>query len=415
MRVLWAKSGGMVPLDTGGKTRSFNLLKELARIHEVTLFTFYGRHADDTHAQLERYFSRAICIPMDLPHARGIDEALDYARNFFSLRPYTMAKFCRPEIANALRELVQKHSFDVIVCDFLFCAGVIPWDWPCPKVLFTHNVEEQIWRRHFQVSRNPVWKAVSWREYRTLRLAERHYVNLADHVLTVSESDRNYFATYTDAKRITVVPTGVDVEYYQPGNTIEKPGTLVFTGSMDWLPNEDAITFFAESILPQLQRKTPDAVLRVVGRRPSQRLRALAAENKYIEVTGEVQDVRPHVHESSVYVVPLRIGGGTRIKIFEAMAMGKAIVSTSVGAEGLPVRHNENIVLADSPEVFAREIARLLGDPAERMRIGRAARTLVEKNYSWRSAVGVFDAVFEQVTDNTPMVPTLPTATVPSS
>ena len=405
VKVLWAKSGGLAPADTGGKIRSFNLLKELARAHDVTLFTFYGRHENDAHPQLDKYFSRVVCVPIDLPSARGAGEALDYAGNLFSLRPYTMAKYCRPEVAKALRELLRQETFDVILCDFLFSADVIPWDSPTPKVLFTHNVEEQIWRRTFLVTHNPVWKAVSWREYKTMRAAERHYVNLADHVLAVSENDRDYFATYADAGKITVVPTGVDVEYFRPSAQTEKPDTLVFTGSMDWMPNEDAIVYFSESILPLLQKSTPEIELRVVGRKPSQKLRTLASATKGLVVTGEVPDIRPHVHDASVYVVPLRIGGGTRIKIFEAMAMGKAVVSTPIGAEGLPVRHNESIVLAEKPEEFAREVARLLQDRAERERIGRAARALVERNYSWRSVVGVFDTVFDRVTGHASPVP----------
>ncbi len=398
LRILWVKSGGLVPPDTGGKIRSFSLLRELTRGHDVSLFTFYGRHPGDLHPTLEKLFTRVVCVPIELPTARGAGEALDYAKNLLSFRPYTMAKYCRPVVARALLELLRREHFDIILCDFLFSADVIPWDWTCPKVLFTHNVEEQIWRRHFQVTRNPIWKAVSWREYQTMRSAERRYVRLADHVLTVSESDRSYFAAYADPAKLTVVPTGVDVEYFQPGSAPKNPDTLVFTGSMDWLPNEDAISYFAESILSHLQREVPGVKLNVVGRRPSRRLLKLASESTGIVVTGEVPDIRPMVHNSCVYVVPLRIGGGTRIKIFEAMAMGKAIVSTSVGAEGLPVRHNENIILADDPEDFAKQVARLLRDQETRERIGRAARILVEQNYSWRSVVGVFDTVFERVT-----------------
>jgi polysaccharide biosynthesis protein PslH len=399
LKVLWVKSGSLVPPDTGGKIRSYNLIRELARNHEVTLFTFYAPHPDDKHSELEKFCSRVINAPIPLPRARGFGEAVNYARNLFSSRPYTMAKYCKPSVARALRELVRKQDFDVIICDFLFSADVIPWDWPRPKVLFTHNVEEQIWRRHFQVTRNPVWKAVSWREYKTMRIAERHYVNLANHVLAVSEADRSHFASYADASKITVIPTGVDVDYFRPSSEPQQNDTLVFTGSMDWLPNEDAIHYFADSILPVLRREAPEAELRVVGRKPSQGLHKLGQELPGIVVTGEVRDIRPHVHSSSVYVVPLRIGGGTRIKIFEAMAMGKAVVSTPIGAEGLPVRHNENILLAESPEEFVRCVLRLLREPSERERLGRAARALVEQNYSWRSVVSVFDAVFDRITE----------------
>jgi polysaccharide biosynthesis protein PslH len=398
LKLLWVKSGSLMPPDTGGKIRSYNLIRELARTHDVTLFTFYAPHSDDKHPKLEKFCSRVINSPIPLPRARGFSEAVNYARNLFSSRPYTMAKYCKPSVARALRELVRTSEFDVILCDFLFSADVIPWDLPRPKILFTHNVEEQIWRRHFQVTRNPIWKAVSWREYKTMRAAERHYVNLADHVLAVSEADRSYFSIYADDAKITVIPTGVDVDYFRPSDEPQQSDTLVFTGSMDWLPNEDAIFYFAESILPLLRREAPEAELRVVGRRPSQRLQKLGEELPGIVITGEVRDIRPHVHDAFVYVVPLRIGGGTRIKIFEAMAMGKAVVSTPIGAEGLPVRHNENILLAESPDEFARCVLRLLRDPAERERLGRAARALVEQNYSWRSVVRVFDTVFERLT-----------------
>jgi glycosyltransferase involved in cell wall biosynthesis len=269
-------------------------------------------------------------------------------------------------------------------------------------VLFTHNVEEQIWRRHFEVTRNPIWKAVSWREYRTMRSAERHYVRLADHVLAVSENDRSYFATYAEPGKITVIPTGVDTDYFQPAAEAVRNDIMVFTGSMDWLPNEDAIEYFAESILPRIRTEIPTATLRVVGRRPSQRLRALASQTPGLEIVGEVPDIRPHVHNASVFVVPLRIGGGTRIKIFEAMAMGRVVVSTAVGAEGLPVRHNENIILADKPEDFAGQIVELLRNPLLRTRISRAARALVEENYSWRSVARVFDTVFQRVVADRP-------------
>jgi polysaccharide biosynthesis protein PslH len=397
LRVLWVKSGGLVPLNTGGKIRSFNLLKELARKHNVTLFTFYGAESHDTHHELEQHFAKVICIPLPLPAKRGVVEALDYVRNLFSFQPYTVTKYCRPAVARALLVLLRSQKFDVVICDFLFSAGVIPWDWPVPKVLFTHNVEEQIWRRHFEVTQNPVWKAVAWREYLALRSAERRYVQRADHVLAVSENDRGFFSRYADPAKITVIPTGVDVDYFRPGIEPPQPDTLVFTGSMDWMPNEDAIQYFVEAILPHLKQEFPGFELRVVGRSPSQRLLALAALEKHLRVTGAVEDIRPHVLSSTVYVVPLRIGGGTRIKIFEAMAMGMAVVSTSIGAEGLPVRHNENIILADEPREFARQVGRLLRDPVELARIGRAARALVEQHYSWRAVAGVFDDVFERV------------------
>ena len=202
-------------------------------------------------------------------------------------------------------------------------------------MLFTHNVEATIWRRHYEVATNPIWKAISRREWRKMEAAERRYLRLADRVLTVSETDRDAFATFLDADKLTVIPTGVDVDYFQPMPVEEIANSLVFTGSMDWLPNEDAIFYFVDAILPLIKQQMPSVSLEVVGRNPSRKLQALAETEKSVRLTGWVEDIRPFVARGSVCIVPLRIGGGTRLKIFEAMAMSKAVVST-IGGRGGP-------------------------------------------------------------------------------
>jgi glycosyltransferase involved in cell wall biosynthesis len=180
-----------------------------------------------------------------------------------------------------------------------------------------------------------------------------------------------------------VIPTGVDVDYFRPMPVEETANSLVFTGSMDWLPNEDAILYFVDAILPLIKQQCPEVSLEVVGRSPSRKLQALSEAEKSIRLTGWVDDIRPFVARGSVCIVPLRIGGGTRLKIFEAMAMNKAVVSTSVGAEGLPVRPGENILLADAPQDFADSVVSLLRDPNQRRRLGTAARALVHESYGW--------------------------------
>jgi len=397
VKILWVKSGGLLPLDTGGKIRSFNLLKELAKKHDVTLFTFYAAQTADTHDDLRQYFSRVIHLPVVLPAQRGFGEALKYARNLITRRPYSLSKYALPEVASTLRKLLMEDRYDCLICDFLFSAPIVPWDIPLSKVLFTHNVETQIWKRHYEVARNPIWKGVAWREYRTMERAEREYLQKADHVLTVSENDRQQFGVFLPIEDMTVIPTGVDIDYFHPSSVPAESNSLVFTGSMDWMPNEDAIQYFVKDIFPRIRGEIPDASLCVVGRRPSERTRALGKENSGVFITGTVEDIRPFSWDASVYVVPLRVGGGTRIKIFEAMAMGKAIVSTPIGAEGLPVENDKNILLEESAEGFACQVIRLLREPGERAKLGREARKLVEKNYSWGAVAGTFDAVFEKV------------------
>jgi len=227
--------------------------------------------------------------------------------------------------------------------------------------------------------------------------AERRYLALADQVLTVSEADRDSFSPFVEPGKLTVIPTGVDLDYFQPMLVEEAANSLVFIGSMDWLPNEDAILYFVDSILPLIKQQCPEVSLEVVGRNPTRKLQALADREKNMRLTGRVEDIRPFVARGSICIVPLRIGGGTRLKIFEAMAMSKAVVSTSVGAEGLPVRTGENILLADTPHDFARCVVSLLRDPKARMRLGESARVLVQEKYSWSRVAESFARTLHDV------------------
>jgi len=382
MKVIWVKAGGLVPLDSGGKIRSFHIAKELAKVHEVTLFTFYVEGEDDAHHTLTSTFHKVITHPLQVSTGRGFGEILSYLATFFAPLPYSLSKYCRPEVARHLREVLAAEKYDVILCDFLNAAGVVPFGSGIPVIIFTHNVEAMIWKRHWQVAANPVWKFVFKREHEKMRVAELDYLERSTHVLTVSDADTAWFAKDISPAKITTIPTGVDVDYFQPigGEDLD---SLVFTGSMDWMPNEDGILYFVDKILPLIREQRPSAKLWVVGRKPGKKIKALAASDSGIQVTGRVEDIRPYIAKGSVYVVPLRVGGGTRLKIFEAMAMGKAVVSTTVGAEGLPVTHGSDILLADEPQQFAKKVCRLLSSPEDRTRIGDAARRLVEEKYGW--------------------------------
>jgi polysaccharide biosynthesis protein PslH len=398
VKILWVKGGGLIPPDVGLRIRSYYLLRELAKRHQITLFTFYAAHPADEHQRLETMFERVVCMPLKIAARRSAREYASFLRQSFSPLPYSVTKYCRSEVADAVRDLVNGASFDVAVCDFILPALVFPWNMACPKVIFTHNVETLIWKRHVEVTRNPLWKLVAWREYRTMAAYEKRYLEKADHILTVSEVDRKYFSQLLGTRPVSVIPTGVDIDYFAPPERLEeRPCSLIFVGSMDWMPNEEGVLFFIEHVLPAIRRQVPAVTLKIAGRSPSQKLRSIAA-SRGVEVTGTVDDIRPHVHAATVCIVPLRVGSGTRLKIFEAMAMGKAIVSTTLGAEGLPVKPGENLVLADAPEDFARETVRLLRDDGERVRLGAAARELVRHDYSWASVSTHFDEVLCRVT-----------------
>ena len=396
MRILWVKAGGLLPLDSGGRIRSYNLVRELAKRHRVTFFGFHAGEDTAAHSELSSFCERVVFVPLALPQAKSFAELREYVSGVLSSQPYNLRKYCRPQVARELRGLVQRERFDVLVCDFLIPAAAVPWDVPCPKVLFTHNVEATIWKRHYDVASSPLWKLLSWREWRAMEGAENQYLQKADVVIAVSKADREVFARVISPEKVAVIGTGVDVEYFRPRPSTQEEETLVFTGSMDWLPNEDGIFYFMQEILPRVAQEIPAVKLIIVGRKPSRRMQLLAETNVQVQLTGRVEDVRPHLARGTLCIVPLRIGSGTRLKIFEAMSMAKAVVSTTIGAEGLPVQHGTHVFLADSPEDFAKYVIMLLRDEVLRERVGAAARSLVENNFSWSSVAREFEAVLER-------------------
>jgi glycosyltransferase involved in cell wall biosynthesis len=270
----------------------------------------------------------------------------------------------------------------------------VPADLTTPAVLFQHNVEAMIWKRHYEVQSNPVKKAYLYGQWQKMRRFEREMCRRFDSVIAVSVEDREQMKDEYGAEAVFDVPTGVDVEFFQPNNAVKPvPNSLVFTGSMDWLPNDDAIRYFTREIMPLIKNRVPDVTLTVVGRNPAPALVDLSKEDPSLIITGRVDDVRPYMESAAAYIVPLRIGGGTRLKIFEAMAMEKAVVSTSVGAEGLPLTNDVELLLADEPAAFADAVVRVLTDSAYANDLGQRAATVVRENFGWRQVTEQFMAI----------------------
>ena len=399
MHILWVKMGGLWPSTTGGRVRSLQIVSELARRHQVTVVTTHG-HDDDPEG-LTRALShcqQVISIPHIVPKRGSAAFPGAVARSWLSPYPVDLWKWRVPEVRAQVQALIDRGGVDLCVADFLFAAANVPLGGPTPVALFEHNVEYLIWQRLCALESSPWRRALFEVEWRKLRACERDACLRADLTLAVSEDDRRRFEALAPGVRAASIPTGVDTAYFTPDAHAERPNRLVFSGSMDWHPNEDAVLHFADAILPRIRAEVPDAALTVVGRNPSARLRQAAARAG-IDVTGTVDDVRPSMAEAAVYVVPLRAGGGTRLKIFEALAMGKAVVSTTVGAEGLAVQPGRHFVAADDPGEFAAAVVRLLRDPQERRALGRAGRDLVEARYSWPTVAREFEERCEGVVE----------------
>jgi len=391
MRILWLKSDLLLPLDKGGKLRTWHLMRHLARRHEITYLAF--REPEQPAANVEgmkEVASRVETITRSEPTKGTLRFYADAALHLLDPLPYAVGKYRSAEYRRRLARLLDKERFDLIVCDFLFPAVNLPKRLPCPAVMFTHNVESEIWRRHAETKSDAIGRLLYGAQYRRMLRYERRMLARFDGILAVSDADRDTFARLYPgaiAQPAHVVPTGVDTEYFAPSAGSQQPARLIFTGSMDWLPNEDAMIYFCRDVLPAIRAEVPDVALTIVGRTPTPAVKKLA-EERGVTVTGRVDDVRPFMRDASVYIVPLRIGGGTRLKIFEAMAMGKAVVSTTIGAEGLPVTDGEHVLLADDPATFARAVVHLIRDTGHRTRIEAAARALVLARYDWSAVAG---------------------------
>jgi glycosyltransferase involved in cell wall biosynthesis len=308
----------------------------------------------------------------------------------FSRYPVTVINDYSKALEGKILEAINNGSYDLLVCDFLQPSLNFRKIKGYPTLLFQHNIESMIMRRHFEVVQDPFRKLFWWLQWAKMNRYERLTCRKFTGIIVVSDIDKKIIEEHFCAENVFTIPTGVDTEYFSPRQDLIEENTLVFTGSMDWLPNEDAILFFAREILGIIKEQIPTIKLIVVGRNPSRRLLTELRRYPEIKAIGRVDDVRPYLSRHALYIIPLRIGGGTRIKAYEAMAMGKAVVSTHVGIEGLPVKDGEHVVLADQPEDFAQAVVRLLRNPEARRIMGAAGRDLVARNFSWGKAAEVF-------------------------
>jgi glycosyltransferase involved in cell wall biosynthesis len=396
MRILWVKAGKLLPLDTGGKIRSYSILRLLAAQHQLTLLTYYGGQRDiDYEREIGYLFPGAVTFFTAAPAENTVRYILSYVVKLPSPVPFAVSKFTNPEIRCTLEAWFKDRLFDIALCDFLSASLNFPRGLAIPAVLFQHNVESVLWRRQAHWEMDRLKKLAFKMEAAKMARYERAALGRFAHIIAVSDCDREQMKTMVDVSRITVVPTGVDLDQYRgTAGTWSTQRLVLFLGSMDWEANIDAAEYFCEAIWPRVLAKIPGARFRIVGRNPHARVQKLASSS--VEVTGTVPSVVEHLREARVFVVPLRIGGGTRLKIYEAMAMGKAVVSTSIGAEGLDVDPGRNILLADDAPTFAEGVAMFLHDEELCRRYGAAAIELAEQ-HGWPVIANRFAEVLERV------------------
>jgi glycosyltransferase involved in cell wall biosynthesis len=400
VRVLWVKAGKLLPVDTGGKIRSYNILRRLAqnkdRDNQLTLLSYYGGKRDpDYEAALSQQFPHAQVVHTAATDSEGLEGVVDYLCKLPRLAPYSVSKFTHPTVRKLIADQLASGQFDVAVCDFLAPSLNFPQKLPLPCLLFQHNVESALWRRMATTESHPLRKLAYTLEAARMSRYERRTLARFHHIIAVSENDRQQMLEMDPSCEITVNPTGVDTQQFQvaPPSSAAPP-RIVFTGSMDWEPNIDAMEYFCEQIWPRILADFPDALFQIVGRTPFARVQRLAS--KSVVVTGTVPSVSDYLRDATLVVVPLRIGGGTRLKIYEAMAMGKALVSTSIGAEGLTFENGRDLLLADDANSFADAILLLLRDAQVRRRFEEAAVRLAAQ-FDWSVVAGQFAEVLQRM------------------
>lgn len=383
MRILALAARLPYPLDTGAKIRSSHILKTLASRHDVTLLSFIGGNADMEYAKNLKA-SNIEVIPVSNPMIDKGISPVSLAKGLFSRKPLSIEKYNTNSFRNKYEELLLQ-KFDVIHCEHFHMAHYISPTHPGKKTFDAHNVESEIVQRWYEQETNPLKKvALKWHVGRMVTY-EHKILEKFDLVMAVSDRDRDALTTLGGFNNVRTIENGVDISFFSCANNSNSIRTknIVFVGSMDWRPNDDGIRHFLSSVFPLIVEKEKDVRLFVVGRKPSKELLRLAGDDARVVVTGGVDDVRPYIEDSSVYVVPLRVGGGTRLKVLEAFSMGKAVVSTSLGCEGIDCKNGDDIVIADEPQEFADAVLKLFNNHALNTKLGENARNLVASKYSW--------------------------------
>jgi len=396
MNILFITPRLPLPADTGAKIRTYNLLKNTAKNNRVVLLSLVFEDNQEAIKKLKE-------LGVEVYSIKG-NGAINL-KCLFAKRPLSIQKYHSSDLKNLLKEIISNNKFDLIHFDHLHMGQYIDAVNGTPCVLDEHNVESIILKRCAQVEKNFIKKLLFNWQARKMAQFESRVVRKFSRCLVVSEKDKENLLKLAEGKvRVEVIPNGVDTDYFSLASwrvcelaSCEEEDALVFTGSMDWLPNNDAVIYFCNEILPLIWQKNQAVKFYIVGKNPSEEIKRIAKKDSRIIVTGDVSDVRPYIARAKVFVVPMRIGGGTRLKILEAMAMERAVISTSLGAEGINYTQDKNIIIQDPPGLFAGAVLRLLINKEDREAIGVAARKLACEEYDWKIVSGKLNEIYSSI------------------
>jgi polysaccharide biosynthesis protein PslH len=403
LNILYVSQTPASPPRLGAQARAHGLMTQLARSHDLTAVTLVDGEFDEDECRraMEAYCREVVMVP-SLYGREGFTKRLLQLRSLASRRSFHRLLFTPPAFQQSLDRLLHARRFDIVNLEFSFLGHSDLRQAPAGEtlpalVVDSHNIDYDLARQYARNGSSLVRRLYAEANWRKLRREELATYRDSDGVYLCSAADERRLLSEVPEVRTAVIPNAADVEYYQPRFNDRPPDgrTVVFFGLLSYVPNIDGVNHFVKDIWPRIAVAHPEAHCKIIGGRPPPSLLALAGPR--VELTGFVPDLRPHLVAATVVVVPLRLGGGTRLKIVEAMAMGKAIVSTTLGAEGIEAVPGRDILVEDEPAAFADAVSRLLTEPSLASRIGQSARQLAVGRYSWSGAARALEGFYRRI------------------
>lgn len=385
------------PPDEGVKIKLYNLIKNLSDKHNISLLCYAG--SGDQEKQVSHM--KAYCESIYLVQRKKISKTKQLpsiAKYLFLRLPWNVKYAKSKDMQDAILKITKANPFDILHIDDVFMASNLDLSshYSFKKAITFQDIESINYRRTFKIEKNPYQKMLFLLNWLAMRSWERKIIENFDLTVTVSPIELRILESMYPKANIAFIPNGVDIESFNPLPVTDNEDSLLFIGKMDYSPNIDGAVYFAKRIFPLIKREIPNTKLMIVGQNPKKALEKLKSDPS-VSVTGYVESVIPYYKRSSVAIVPLRAGGGTRGKILEAMALGRPVVSTSLGAEGLEATHKENIMIADKDEDFARYVIDLMKNMSLRKNLIEKAREFVEARYDWREVAKGLDRAYREM------------------
>lgn len=390
-KILWLSHLVPYPPKGGVQQRSYNLIKEVAKYHDVTLLAFNQKAIiSDNHtlAEAKRHFSH-FCERVDffsiVSDASRFQKLLLLAKGLITTSSYNMAWLKSEEYSLAVSKALGGMKYDVIHVDTISLAYHLPTDNKVPVVLNHHNIESTMLQRRSENEKNLLKKLYFFQEYKKLEKSEKKICKKVSLNVTCSDLDSQRLQKIVGEANCLAVPNGVDLHYFNTLDTQRKKGHLIFAGGLSWYPNADAMRYFIEKIWPLLMERIPRVHMTIIGKNPPDWLTTYAAKYENLRVTGFVDDVRPYLSEAYIYVCPIRDGGGTKLKVLDALAMGIPLVADPIACEGIDVSDGETVLLAETPMDYVDKIDLLLSDDTLCQTLSHNSRELIISKYSFES------------------------------